>query len=172
MLIYIQLVLALVTQQTLLSHIAIFQALENFVPWYQIHTIAFFVTIFDLVVPYWLGKYIVSNTKHERFVNIVERFKLKLNLVNRTNKYLILFIFGIFNYIYVNAFLIAFLDVNPKKALVATFFGDLVWYFFLISSTLTGINILRDIQTFSIAILLTIIFAIVGEELLRRSKNS
>jgi hypothetical protein len=97
---------------------------------------------------------------------------LKLNLTNVKNKYILLFILGIFNYIYVNSFLLAFIEIDIKKALIATLLGDVVWYTLVMSSTLSGINILRDIQTLSVAILLTIVFAIVGDSYLRRRKSA
>src|SRR5260221_14240700 len=115
---YLPLILALITQETLVSHIAIFQALENGVLWYQIHFLWLVVTIFDLLLPYWFGKVVLKYVKNKRFLNIVNSSKIKFSLSNSSNKYLILFILGIFNFVYINTFLLAYSKIEVKKAMI------------------------------------------------------
>lgn len=169
---YLTLIFALFTQWTFFSHIAIFQAYSSGISWFQIHLLWVFITILDIAIPYFIGTFLVSKITKSKLIDIVKNLELKLGFYSKKNLYLILFLLGIFNYVYVNAFLIAFIKINTRKALLLTFLGDLVWYIAVVLSTLSGINILGSIQTFSIAIIIFLIFAMTGEELLRRSKKN
>lgn len=164
------LVLALITQETLFSHVAIFAAKDSGMPWLLIHFIWTFITFLHLVLPYLLGVSLSKTVKNLTFWRFIKKLEKHFSVDNKASGFLY-FILGIFNFVYINSFLLGFLKVNPIKPMVYIFLGDLVWYILVASSTLFGINILSNIQTLFLAFLVCLLFGYVGGEMIKKIKK-
>lgn len=164
------LVFALVTQETLLSHVAIFGARDSGLPWILIHLLWVVITALHVFLPYILATVLSKKVKNQTFWKHIKKLEIHFSVDNGASS-LLYFLLGIFNFVYINSFLLGFLKVKPIKPMIYIFLGDLAWYILVASSTLFGVNILSSIQTLFFAFLLCLVFGYFGEELIKRIKK-
>ncbi len=164
------LVFALITQETLLSHVAIFGARDSGLPWMLIHLMWLFITVLHIVLPYMLAVTLSKRVTNQTFWRFIKKLETHFSVDNKASSFLF-FVLGIFNFVYINSFLLGFLKVKPFKPTIYIFLGDLVWYALVASSTLFGVNILSSIQTLFFAFLLCLVFGYFGGEVIKMIKK-
>ncbi len=167
---FLILIFALTSQETLFSHAAIFNAREAGISWLVIHFIWTLITVLHLVVPYFLGLTLAKTVKNATFWKFINKLEIYFSVQNKASG-LLFFTLGIFNFVYINSFLLAFLKIKPALPMIYIFLGDLVWYGLVAGSTLFDINILSDIQTLFFAFLVCLAFGFFGGEIIKKLKK-
>lgn len=161
------LLLALFTQETLLSYAAIFNARADGYPPLFVHIIWTGVTVLHLIIPYYLGKHLTGKIKNKKFLIYLDKFQKDTDKKGY-HTYLLFVILGIFNFVYINSFLLSLTKIKPVVPFILIFLGDLIWYVLVFGSTATGISIFSNIQSFFYALLITILFGYVGKKLIKK----
>lgn len=161
------LILALFSQETLFSHIAIFQARSQNVPWNFIHLLWVIITLIHLIVPYQIGRFFINRSNNTKVTEYINKFKRYI-YSSSVKGNIIFFILGLFNYVYLNSFILATFKHKSKIPLIYIFLGDLVWYLLVVKSTTLGINILKNTQSLVLALLIVLLIGLEGKEILKR----
>lgn len=145
---------SLILQETLLAHYSIFQARQAGIGWLQIHLTWTLITLIHMVLPYLLGRFLISKSKNLRVHSFLIAFEQKFDLKKNVGNKIFLILLGIVNYVYLNTFILGPLNIKDKSAFVYIFLGDLIWYLLVVSASLKNVNILVDIKTLTLAFLI------------------
>lgn len=162
------LIIALTIQETLLSHYAIFEARSAGINWIVIHMVWTMVTLAGLILPFYIGECIAKYVKNSKVKLLVSVFDKKIHLVKNIDNRFFLILLGIVNYVYLNAFVLGFLGIKSHRVFIYIFLGDLIWYLLLLSASLNGVNIIKNLQIFVVAFILVVTFYFIIRRIISR----
>ncbi len=120
---------AFVGQEYISSNAAMLAVYQAHYSVWLIHALFLAATALDILVGYAAGKWIQRRFADAKITQAAKRVAGKLDsFMGKRSKWLSLIILGFINYIYVSAFLIAWLDVSFFEMALFLSIGDLLWY--------------------------------------------
>ena len=143
------LIAVFLVQETFTTNIAVVYALHEGVGWDVITIIWFLCTLFDLIVPYIIGRALRKRQQGRK-----KKTKRVGPLGAKTGKMLIksgtlpgIIILSIFNFTYINVFFAAWLKKNTPLLFLANFLGNVLWYLSVMALSIAALRIFDDIRT-------------------------
>ena len=116
-------------QELVVLNAVLFATLQGTYPALLVHTLFVIATIIDIVVGFYVGKYLRKKTIHTRVTSYIQeqskRFSFKKN---KHHRWLILFLLGNFSFPYLNAAIAGYLDVPFWESAFFNFLGNMVFY--------------------------------------------
>ncbi len=162
------LILSLITQETFLTYFSINASLNLGVKIIYIHLLWFIVTVIHMTVPFYFGRKLANNKKIT--IENLNNSKIFSKTINFKKIFLYLLL-GIFNFVYINSFLMGIANVRSKLVFAIIFIGDLIWYLLILSLNLTTIKIFEKTQVLMVVIFLLLLFYVFGTKFLNNIFN-
>lgn len=120
---------AMIFQESVSTSAIVFKALHEGVGWPTIISLFIIGTTIDIVIPYILGKVILTRYKGAAITRKIELYGDKAkSLLAKHGEFFGLAALGIFNFTWLNALLAPWLKLSFKKTYLYFLIGDFIWY--------------------------------------------
>jgi membrane protein YqaA with SNARE-associated domain len=130
------------------------------------------VTILQIALGYYLGKFIQKKSKGSRFERWAEKYARKLEKsISKSGEKLALVIFSSAVSPGIGAFLASWLDISFADIFIYSLLGDLFWYLSTLA-TVFGVVALLSKARFGLIILICIVVVILLISYFRKAKTS
>lgn len=127
--IWIFLIFAFVTQETIVTNIAVIKALKVGIGWGPITLIFFICTALDIIIPYFAVNIFMAKSKNTKVGKFIEKWSHKAEkYVAKWGTVIGIGIIGVMWYIQLAAAVTAILKISLKKSFIILFIADCIWF--------------------------------------------
>ncbi|MEI6352773.1 MAG: hypothetical protein WCO35_02450 [Candidatus Nomurabacteria bacterium] len=119
----------LIIQEPVSTDTGIFFIRENHLNLFLINILFVLLSVLDITVAYFLGKYLQKRFSHKKIIIKSKTIASKLeNFIGKKGEFFSLILIGIINTPYLDSFLASWLNIKFKKVLTLVLIGDVIWW--------------------------------------------